>query len=1189
MKHFDTLTSRAASARFFFGNLRPLGLLALLLAGPLAQAQTLTVTGVAPTANQRNALCAANVAVTFSQPLQNTAAVQDAVKVYSQQRGGRMSGSARGTATVSGSTLTFNPTTDFLPGETVLVTTTRAATATGGATLARGRVHQFTTATSRAGGGVFLGNGNLPVGDGASDVKVGDVDGDGDLDLLTTNYFGDTVSVLLNDGSGNYSNGTDVLLGGYLQSLVLGDVDGDGDLDLLTANTYDYGYINVRLNGGDATGTNTGEFSGGYDLTVGHLPTSLALGDVDGDGDLDLVTGNYYGGTVSVRLNGGDATGSNTGVFSAGSDAAAGAYPTSVVVGDVDGDNDVDVLVGNNSFGTVQVLLNNGSGSYVSGTTAAVGNYPLNAALGDVDGDGDLDLFTVNYNPGTVSVRLNGGNATGSNTGVFSAGSDLAVGDCSGLAVGDVDGDGDLDLVTGGFGFLASVLLNGGDATGTNTGAFTIGSTAATGDAPSAVTLGDVDSDGDLDLLTANYNDATASVLLNQPPPTITSFTPTSGPVGTTLDLTGTNLTGATAITFAGTSGNVVTTGFTVASPTSITGIVVPPGAATGPLTVTTPLGTSVPSSQPFTVTVQLTLTTVAPTPGGLGQSITLTGTGLSSPTALTINGANALGTILSNSGTSLLVRVPVTAASAGVVSITTATGTATQPFTLLPPPGNALAFDGVDDYLALPATTPVPVGNAAYTVEAWVNPNTMNLGSILGWGNYGAINQANGLSLNTTGLINYWWGNDLQAPTASLVGRWHHVAATYDGTTRTLYLDGVALGADVPGVHTVPDARNLRIGSNSNGNFTFLNGRLDEVRVYSVALTSAQLRADMTSPTASVPASLVLYYNFDQGTPATASTGDNGPYTTLYDLSPNATPATLTNFALASGNTTSNYVQSYALVVPTATAATSQTSTSFIATWTAPAVGTVTSYLLDVSTTPDFAAPVTSSPFTAPASATSYGVTGLTQNTTYYYRVHALNSALTPADQGAFSNTSIVATPLPVALVSFTATAEGRAAVRLAWATASEVNSARFEVERSLDGTSFQRVSAVAAAGTTTSAHSYALRDATLPMGVSQLYYRLRQVDQDGAAHYSVVRPVTLAGAQAGLSLYPNPVHGGVATLLGAVPGTQATVLDAVGRAVFSVSVDATGMATLGLPPGLAAGVYVVRAGAQALRLTVE
>ena len=84
-------------------------------------------------------------------------------------------------------------------------------------------------------------------------------------------------------------------------------------------------------------------------------------------------------------------------------------------------------------------------------------------------------------------------------------------------------------------------------------------------------------------------------------------------------------------------------------------------------------------------------------------------------------------------------------------------------------------------------------------------------------------------------------------------------------------------------------------------------------------------------------------------------------------------------------------------------------------------------------------------------------------------------------------------------------------------------------------------------------------------------------------------MRVVALTDASAGLRLFPTPTHGGPATLLGAAPGTVVTVLDALGRAVLSASADATGAVTLLLPPGLAAGVYVVRAGSQALRLSVE
>jgi hypothetical protein len=150
-------------------------------------------------------------------------------------------------------------------------------------------------------------------------------------------------------------------------------------------------------------------------------------------------------------------------------------------------------------------------------------------------------------------------------------------------------------------------------------------------------------------------------------------------------------------------------------------------------------------------------------------------------------------------------------------------------------------------------------------------------------------------------------------------------------------------------------------------------------------------------------------------------------------------------------------------------------------------------------------------------------------------------------------------------------------------------VNSARFEVQRSADGVAFATSGTRAAAGTSNSPRTYELLDAHLPSGVATLYYRLKQVDADGTASYSPVRAVVLKGAGAGLALYPNPVRGRAATLMGVQPGALATVYDALGRPVLAATADATGTAALALPTGLAAGVYVVRAGAQAQRLVVE
>lgn len=179
--------------------------------------------------------------------------------------------------------------------------------------------------------------------------------------------------------------------------------------------------------------------------------------------------------------------------------------------------------------------------------------------------------------------------------------------------------------------------------------------------------------------------------------------------------------------------------------------------------------------------------------------------------------------------------------------------------------------------------------------------------------------------------------------------------------------------------------------------------------------------------------------------------------------------------------------------------------------------------------------------------------------------------------------------TPLPVELVDFTAEAKGPG-VQLTWRTASERNSARFEVERSLNGVRFERIGTVAAAGSSSTARRYAFEDAlALWPSAAQalLYYRLHQVDTDGTASYSSVQTVVRKAA-GNLALFPNPTRT-AARFTGAAPGAVVVVFDALGREVTSASADATGTAVLALPPGLPVGVYVVRSGSRALRLSVE
>ena len=116
-------------------------------------------------------------------------------------------------------------------------------------------------------------------------------------------------------------------------------------------------------------------------------------------------------------------------------------------------------------------------------------------------------------------------------------------------------------------------------------------------------------------------------------------------------------------------------------------------------------------------------------------------------------------------------------------------------------------------------------------------------------------------------------------------------------------------------------------------------------------------------------------------------------------------------------------------------------------------------------------------------------------------------------------------------------------------WNTATEVNSARFEVERSTNGTTFSQVGTVAAAGSGSAPRTYLLVDNKLPTGVARLFYRLRQVDTNGPANYSPVRVILLALTEAPLTFYPNPTHDIVhVRMLGAVAEAPLLVFSSLG-----------------------------------------
>jgi hypothetical protein len=374
------------------------------------------------------------------------------------------------------------------------------------------------------GDGTFLPAQSYAAGNNAYSVAVGDFNGDGKQDLAVTNYGG-TVSVLLGNGDGTFQTAVNYAAGGANYSVAVGDFNGDGKPDLAVANntypyyTYPNGKVSVLLGKGDGT------FQPAVNFATGGQSASVAVGDFNGDGKPDLAVANYGGG-VSVLLGKADGT------FQTAPSFLAGSSPVSVAVGDFNGDGKQDLAVANAGTypytdGTVSVLLGKGDGTFLPALTFPVGSHPTSVAVGDFNGDGILDLAVANqgifpYTDSSVSILLGKGDGTFLPAKSYAAGAGRRS-----VAVGDFNGDGKLDLVAAGYGLEYAgyyipydqdvrVLLGNGDGT------FLPAQSFPAGGVPTSVAVGDFNGDGKQDLAVANagtwpnFTDGSVSVLLGK-------------------------------------------------------------------------------------------------------------------------------------------------------------------------------------------------------------------------------------------------------------------------------------------------------------------------------------------------------------------------------------------------------------------------------------------------------------------------------------------------------------------------------------------------------------------------------------------------------------------------------------------------------------------------------------------------
>jgi hypothetical protein len=304
--------------------------------------------------------------------------------------------------------------------------------------------------------------------------------------------------VLLGNGDGTFQPAITTNLPVQANSVAAGDFNRDGKLDLVLTNRSN-NTVEVLRGNGDGTFQ-----SNPLILPVGAGASSVAVGDFLHNGNLDLAVTNSGSGTVSVLLGNGDGT------FQAATNVPVGTIPVSVAAIDL-GNGQIDLVVANFGSNTVSVLLGNGDGAFRSGQTIAVANAS-NVMGGDFNGDGTPDVVIEEVPPGDAiftSVEVLFGNGDGT----LDPGPTQSLGlSRIGLAVGDFSGDGKQDIVVLNPIAGSTVEVFSGNGDGTFAAPPDV---FRTGGVPFGVAAGDFNGDGRPDLALANSIGNNVGVLLN--------------------------------------------------------------------------------------------------------------------------------------------------------------------------------------------------------------------------------------------------------------------------------------------------------------------------------------------------------------------------------------------------------------------------------------------------------------------------------------------------------------------------------------------------------------------------------------------------------------------------------------------------------------------------------------------------
>ena len=328
---------------------------------------------------------------------------------------------------------------------------------------------------------------NFAAGNNPTNLAVADFNNDNKPDVAVTNQAGNDVSVLLGSGSGGLGTQAVFPAGTAPYSIVAGNFNADSNIDLAVANS---GSNNVSI----LVGNGIGGFSAPTNFSAGTNPISIASADFNNDGKADLAVTNFGGfffGTVSILI------GNGTGGFAAGTPLRTRTQPSFVTVANLNGDSSPDLAVTSFGANSVSTFFGNTNGTFVLSQNLTTGAGPVSVKLADFGVDGILDLVVANYNGDTFTSCI------GNSQGIFSS---CSINNPAGgtnpisITAGDYVGNGTKAMAT---------ALSGSNAVNV------FNNNVAVGVFPNAIETADFNSDGKPDMITANSGSNDVSILLN--------------------------------------------------------------------------------------------------------------------------------------------------------------------------------------------------------------------------------------------------------------------------------------------------------------------------------------------------------------------------------------------------------------------------------------------------------------------------------------------------------------------------------------------------------------------------------------------------------------------------------------------------------------------------------------------------